>query len=119
MGLSRAGRTPAESLAVTPAEIRKARRSRKYREWRKQHIAENRLCAICLLSGTHTLATEFDHIEPAHRRPDLFWSDSNVQGLCLSCHEIKTAEENRRPDSPKRAAWREQIRSRYGDKAAG
>lgn len=58
---------------------------------RDRVLSANPLCVMCLKEGRSTLATEVDHIvaltnggvEDPH-------DDSNRQGLCAPCHEIKT-----------------------------
>lgn len=35
-----------------------------------------------------------DHIVPVRDRPELAFTRSNLQGLCVSCHNRKTAAEN-------------------------
>jgi 5-methylcytosine-specific restriction enzyme A len=58
---------------------------------RARVLAANPLCVMCQAKGITTLATEVDHIvaltnggaEDPH-------DDSNRQGLCGPCHEIKT-----------------------------
>lgn len=49
------------------------------------------LCVECERMGRVTLATQRDHIKPlAEGGTD---DDSNVQGLCSSCHEDKSLAE--------------------------
>lgn len=69
--------------------------------WRKQRElffskAENVLCAICLIFGRDTIATELDHKRPFGRSWALFSDPNNWQGLCVLCHSgIKRVQENR------------------------
>lgn len=62
---------------------------------RRNHrfLHHNPLCVHCLKKGKVTAAQEVDHIIPlAEGGPD---RESNLQGLCIPCHEIKSAEETR------------------------
>ncbi|MDD2728311.1 HNH endonuclease signature motif containing protein [Malikia sp.] len=54
-------------------------------------FAREPLCTECSKHGRVTLATERDHIKPlAEGGAD---DDSNIQGLCHSCHESKSHAE--------------------------
>lgn len=67
--------------------------------WKKLREAvlarDNHLCQECLRQGYIEEAKHVDHIEPAVKRPDLFWQMDNLQSLCASCHTKKTIEEQR------------------------
>jgi 5-methylcytosine-specific restriction protein A len=39
-------------------------------------------------------ATELDHIIPHKGNNELFWDESNHQGLCKHHHSLKTAKED-------------------------
>lgn len=53
---------------------------------------------------------EVDHITPLQRDPRQDPLDpSGLQTLCVSCHIAKTRSENKKPDSPKIAAWKELV----------
>lgn len=61
---------------------------------RARVLSANPLCVMCQAKGIVTIAVEVDHIIAltnggAEDRHD----DSNRQGLCLSCHELKTADD--------------------------
>ncbi|TWT91412.1 HNH endonuclease [Neorhodopirellula pilleata] len=80
--------------AITPAvEARPTAARRGYgRNWRraaKEFLAEpaNHICKEC----GERIASQVDHIVPHRGDPKLFWSRSNWQGLCHSCHSRKTA----------------------------
>jgi 5-methylcytosine-specific restriction protein A len=62
-----------------------ARRTR----WLRAHP----LCALCLLEGYYTRAEQVDHVIPLERggKDD----ESNLQTLCLMCHDLKTRRERR------------------------
>ena len=51
------------------------------------------LCETCLRNGIYTNATQVDHIIPVYQRPDLFWDEDNLAGICNSCHAVKSKEE--------------------------
>lgn len=68
----------------------------KWRTARAVFLSAHPLCAECERNGFVTAATVVDHIVP-HRGDDkLFWSRSNWQALCASCHSRKTAIEDGR-----------------------
>ena len=41
------------------------------------------------------MATVADHIIPHKGNLELFWDEGNLQALCKSCHDRKTAKEGR------------------------
>ncbi len=65
------------------------------------------LCQSCLAGGRVTIGREVDHKVPKAECTRLRWSraqvdnPSNLQLLCHSCHDRKTAEENGRAYRPK------------------
>lgn len=76
-----------------PAEGRKdiRKRGRAGVRDRRQVLAEEPLCRICLSKGIETMATVVDHIVPLSRNG----SDDrrNKQALCHTCHDEKSAAE--------------------------
>lgn len=56
-------------------------------------LRKNPLCVRCQKQGRVTIARVVDHITPLAKagRPDS--PDMPRQGLCVRCHEIKTAED--------------------------
>jgi 5-methylcytosine-specific restriction protein A len=54
---------------------------------------ENMFCETCLKNGRHTPSEVVDHIIPHKGDPNLFWDVENWQGLCVVCHNIKSAKE--------------------------
>lgn len=61
---------------------------------RKRKLFKDPLCAKHLEEGRVVQATVVDHIIPHRGDMDLFWSRSNWQSLCKSCHDAKTAKED-------------------------
>lgn len=64
-----------------------------WRRYRAGFLVEHPLCALCADAGVLAAAALVDHIEPHRGDKDLFWSASNHQALCCSCHSRKTARE--------------------------
>lgn len=58
---------------------------------RDRVLSANPLCVMCQAEGRTRLATEVDHIIALTNGGDEDpHDDSNRQGLCAPCHEIKT-----------------------------
>ena len=67
---------------------------RKLQALRAELFTSNPLCAECERQGRVTRATQRDHIKPlAEGGAD---DASNVQGLCVSCHDLKSEAERLR-----------------------
>jgi len=67
-----------------------------YRRWRKirrMHLIQNPLCAECLKQNIINLATQVDHIKPHRGDPVKFYDRKNLQSLCTSHHNQKSAKE--------------------------
>ena len=67
-------------------------------EWKKhrdQFLLEHPLCVECRRKGYVMPATVVDHITPHKGDKVLFWDKNNWQPLCKSCHDRKTATEDR------------------------
>ena len=79
-------------------EIRQLRSTRAYRRARQAFLTKRPLCVMCKDEGLIVVAEELDHKKPCHGNVDLFWDQTNWQGLCRKCHEKKTAAENRSDD---------------------
>ena len=60
---------------------------------RNLKINRSPLCEECQRMGITTLATTVDHIVPWRGNMDLFFDIDNLQSLCTSCHNRKTAKE--------------------------
>lgn len=64
-------------------------------KWTRLSVAyrkENPLCVLCQDKGIITPAQVADHIKPIHQGGDP-WSRENLQALCTSCHNKKSATE--------------------------
>ncbi|WP_350339794.1 HNH endonuclease [Sanyastnella coralliicola] len=81
---------------------RRAQQGRKKRtknydspEWRKLRrsvLNENPLCVECEKRGVYKPADVVDHITP-YNQGGSFWDRNNLQGLCHSHHNKKSARE--------------------------
>lgn len=61
----------------------------------KLYRENNPLCIMCQKKGILKLNNCVDHIEPVSGPDDpKFWDETNWQGLCTTCHGIKTASED-------------------------
>lgn len=62
-------------------------RTAKHLSWRRRVLARDPLCKMC----GHAMSTEADHIIPLVDGGD--YSMANGQGLCATCHSIKSGKE--------------------------
>ena len=60
----------------------------------------------CVLCGK-AARLECDHVERDWRGDP--YDMNGLQTLCRPCHADKTRQENRRPNTPAEAAWRELV----------
>jgi len=67
----------------------------KWNKARKIYLKAHPFCVRCKEKGKFTKATVVDHIIPHRGDSSLFWDRSNWQSLCKSCHDSKTATEDR------------------------
>jgi len=74
----------------------------RWRAARDAHLESEPLCRHCCTMGLIVAATVVDHIQPHKGDKALFWRRSNWQSLCQTCHNRKTASEDRGAWSPKR-----------------
>lgn len=67
--------------------------SRRYKVARMHYLSEHPRCADPFKTHGQALviATVLDHITPHRGDFELFWNQSNWQGLCESCNQRKTA----------------------------
>lgn len=60
------------------------------RRWKAKRLAilkrDKYLCVNCKRYGKHTEATVVHHIEHVDKYPELAFTDSNLQSLCVACH---------------------------------
>ena len=69
-------------------------RGDKWQRTRSQYFARYPLCAHCAARGDVALAVELDHVTPLSQGGHA-WDWANLQGLCLSCHLVKSRSERR------------------------
>ncbi|SCY25922.1 HNH endonuclease signature motif containing protein [Alkaliphilus peptidifermentans] len=68
----------------------------KWQKLRRQVLANHPLCKVCKINGRIIKATVVDHINPHKGDEKLFYDIENLQSLCKSCHDSKTAKEDGR-----------------------
>ncbi|WP_236233223.1 HNH endonuclease [Pseudomonas tohonis] len=67
----------------------------RWQQAREQFLRDNPLCVYCQREGKVTAATIVDHIIQHCGDQDLFWDQTNWQGLCVPHHSSdKQREEN-------------------------
>lgn len=64
-----------------------------WKRLRSLQLKTSPLCAICLHSGTLTVATVVDHIEP-RSKGGADYDITNLQSLCPECHSRKTTRDS-------------------------
>lgn len=99
-GSGRCTRHPKPSWAKKPTASKRTR-GRALQRLRAELFERQPLCADCRRNGRVTLATERDHIVPLEEGGEDV--ESNVQGLCASCHDAKSKAERARGV---RRAWK-------------
>lgn len=60
---------------------------------RPEQLLREPFCRECAKSGIRTYATVVDHVRPFRGDWALFTDPGNLQSLCKSCHDRKTALE--------------------------
>lgn len=72
--------------------------SRDWRAVRSTHLTTHPLCVACEVAGRVVPAKVVDHVQPIKDGGARF-DAANLQSLCVSCHNAKTARESagRRP----------------------
>ena len=70
--------------------------SSRWQDLRRYVLNKQPLCVECLKNNRITPATVVDHIKPHKGNEDLFYDINNLQSLCKSCHDRKTAKEDGR-----------------------
>lgn len=73
------------------------RSSRRWQRVRAIKLAKTPMCEDPYLAHRHNprMAMQVDHIEQLTDRPDLAFTEENLQSLCVACHAKKSAEERR------------------------
>ncbi|MCP5016293.1 MAG: HNH endonuclease [Ketobacter sp.] len=85
-------RTTARVYNLTKRENQKFYNSRHWRKAAKLHKKNNPLCIDCMAQGVVKAVEITDHIIPIKQGGELY-CQSNLQSLCIACHNTKTAEE--------------------------
>ncbi len=67
-----------------------------WQKLRKRKLQTDPLCAGCKSQGRATLAEEVDHKIRISERPDLRLVWDNLESLCGTCHDAKSAAERAR-----------------------
>jgi len=67
----------------------------KWQKARRGYLAKHPLCVRCLDEDRVVPSTVVDHVQPHRGDKGLFWDSGNWQSLCGSCHDAKTAGEDR------------------------
>lgn len=70
----------------------------KWQRVSKVYLRKNPMCVKCKANGRFVTATVVDHIVPHRGDSVLMWSESNWQALCKHCHDVKTGNEDSRPE---------------------
>ncbi|AOH85736.1 hypothetical protein AWL63_19090 [Sphingomonas panacis] len=100
--LVRPGQKERKPWQRTSTFVDKRKRGRAGQRDRAQVLAEEPLCRACLELGRTTASTRVDHIKPLSEGGTD--DRSNKQGLCIPCHDAKSAAERTaaRRDRPDR-----------------
>lgn len=75
---------------------KKLYKSAGWQRLRKWFLSKHPLCKECERQGRITSAQVVDHIKPHRGDLELFWDVNNLQALCKSCHDRKTAKKDNR-----------------------
>ena len=92
-GTSRCPKHKQEAWAKKPTATKRVT-GRKLQAMRAALFTSNPLCVQCESEGRVTLATQRDHIVSLEEGGAD--DDTNVQGLCRDCHDIKSKAERER-----------------------
>lgn len=75
-----------------------------WRNLRRSKLHQSPLCEECQRNNVITSATMVDHIIPRRLKPELELDWDNLQSLCDSCHNTKSAKEGRGGQNPQNQA---------------
>lgn len=92
-GSGRCARHPKQSWAKKPTAAKRIT-GRTLQRLRRELFERAPLCAECQRQGRVTLATQRDHIVPLEEGGEDV--ETNVQGLCAACHDVKSKTERAR-----------------------
>ena len=74
------------------------------KRWKLKRLAifkrDKYLCVLCKRYGKHTEATVVHHIKHVDEYPELAFTDSNLQSLCIACHNKVHPEKAKRRATP-------------------
>ena len=73
--------------------------SKEWRKLRKIKLSIDPLCEKCLTKGIIKEASVVDHKVDIILRPELRLTLSNLQSLCVECHNKKSSTDNLKPKS--------------------
>lgn len=68
----------------------------RWQKYADNYLRKHPLCVRCQAVGRSEIARAVDHVTPVSGADDRrFWDTTNHQGLCFSCHAVKTNTEDR------------------------
>ena len=67
-------------------------KSRQWRKLREMVLHKQPICVHCERKGIYTTANTIDHIQSINKGGAI-WSMDNLQALCSSCHNKKSARD--------------------------
>ena len=70
----------------------------RWQKARKRYLKSHPFCVLCMKEGKMVEATVVDHIKPHRGDSILFWDEANWQSLCKTCHDMKTWNEDSKPE---------------------
>lgn len=88
--------------------------NRRFMRARRSYLARHPVCAACKRAPASVL----DHITPHRGNRELFWDQSNWQGLCFACHGRKTIWELHRRGSWNSEREREEFHTPLSNNSA-
>ncbi|NLC02720.1 MAG: HNH endonuclease [Tissierellia bacterium] len=78
------------------SKYKKLYSSTRWQQLRQYRLNTQPLCVECLKHNRYTPATVVDHMKPHKGNEKLFYDLKNLQSMCKSCHDRKTAKEDGR-----------------------